>query len=225
MVAIIRKRQPKFYAMKVVKVYGALRKKLGQSSFEFDVCNPAEALKALFANFPDLKKWMIDSEKDGIGYQVTIGKEKVSKENIEALGMPWSERDVFSIRPVIAGAGRGGWGSILVGALLVTAAIAFAPAGAGFLGAGLGAGGTTFTLGAGASTFIGAIGTAMIFGGIAQLLSPTPSLPKRANTLESFNFSGINNTSQVGTPVPICYGRLFVGSTVISSGLDVDQVL
>ena len=48
--------------MKVVKVYGALRKKLGQSSFEFDVGSPAEALKALFANFPDLKKWMIDSE-------------------------------------------------------------------------------------------------------------------------------------------------------------------
>ena len=210
--------------MKVVKVYGSLRKRLGQSKFEFDVCTPAEALKALFANFPGLEKWMIDSEKDGVGYQVKIGKEKVIEENIEALGMPWSERDVFSVRPVIAGAG-GGWGQILVGALLVGAAIAFAPVGAGFMGAGMGLGGTAFTMGAAASTFVGAIGASMVFGGIAQLLSPTPKLPKRASQLESFSFSGINNTAQVGTPIPVCYGRLYVGSTVISSGLDVDQVL
>ena len=41
--------------------------------------------------------------------------------------------------------------------------------------------------------------------------------------LESFSFSGIVNTSKQGMPVPIAYGRLFVGSAVISTGLDVNQ--
>jgi predicted phage tail protein len=47
---------------------------------------------------------------------------------------------------------------------------------------------------------------------------------KEAARLESFSFSGITNTVQQGLPVPICYGRAFIGSAVISSGLDVDQL-
>jgi predicted phage tail protein len=81
---------------------------------------------------------------------------------------------------------------------------------------------------AGVSTAIGSIGASLIFGGIAQLISPTPSVGfntgKEAARLESFTFSGIVNTSKQGMAVPICYGRAFVGSAVISSGLDVDQV-
>ena len=47
---------------------------------------------------------------------------------------------------------------------------------------------------------------------------------KEAARLESFSFSGIVNTSQQGMPVPIVYGRAFVGSAVLSSGLDVAQL-
>ena len=36
-------------------------------------------------------------------------------------------------------------------------------------------------------------------------------------------FSNVVNTSRQGMPVPIAYGRVFVGSAVLSSGLDVDQ--
>jgi predicted phage tail protein len=48
---------------------------------------------------------------------------------------------------------------------------------------------------------------------------------KEAARLESFTFSGITNTAQQGLPVPIVYGRAFIGSAVISSGLDVDQLI
>jgi predicted phage tail protein len=73
------------------------------------------------------------------------------------------------------------------------------------------------------------LGIALILGGVAQLISPMPSMGsftsgKEAARLESFSFSGIVNTSKQGMAVPICYGRAFVGSAVISSGLDVDQV-
>ncbi len=71
--------------MKVVKVYGALRKRLGQCRFEFDVATPAQAIKALCVNFPGLEKWLIDSEKDGVGYRVAISKEKVTEGNVEPL--------------------------------------------------------------------------------------------------------------------------------------------
>ena len=214
--------------MKVVKVYGALRKKLGQCRFEFEAETPAQALKALCANFPWLTKWLLDSERDGVSYRVTIGKEKLSDQTAGALALPWSEKEVFSITPIVAGAGRGA-AQIGIGLGLVAFAIVTAGAGAGFLGAGLGATAPAFTLGATASTVIGSIGASLILGGIAQALSPTPQISslergKEAARLESFSFSGVVNTSQQGLPVPIAYGRVFTGSGVISSALDVDQL-
>ena len=54
--------------MKVVKVHGALKERLGQGTFEFNVETPAQAIKALCANFSGLDKWLIDSDKDGVAY-------------------------------------------------------------------------------------------------------------------------------------------------------------
>jgi predicted phage tail protein len=227
--------------MKVVKVYGALRKKLGQCRFEFDADTPAQVLKALCVNFPSLEKWLIDSEQNGVGYRVTIGKEKIVDNNVQLIVCPFSEREVFSITPVIAGAGQGA-GQILAGIGLVALAIVAAPLGAGFLG--LGAGAFTSTTGtalvagtatgffttaalSAASTLVGGLGAYLIFSGISQAISPTPQFSsfergRDAAKLESFSFSGIVNTAKQGLPVPIAYGRLFVGSAVISSGLDVE---
>ena len=206
--------------MKVVKVYGALRKELGQCRFEFDADTPAQVLKALCVNFPGLDKWLIDSEQNGVGYRVTIGKEKIVDNNAQLIVCPFSEREVFSITPVIAGAGDGA-GQIFAGIGLIALAVVtggIASAGValgGFLGIG--------TVG----TAVVGIGAALVLGGIAQAISPTPEVSsfergRDAAKLESFSFSGIVNTAKQGLPVPIAYGRLFVGSAVISSGLDVE---
>tara|TARA_R100001509_G_scaffold96898_1_gene56361 strand:- start:1055 stop:1696 length:642 start_codon:yes stop_codon:yes gene_type:complete len=210
--------------MKVVKVYGALRKRLGQCRFEFDVTTPAQAIKALCVNFPGLEKWLIDSEKDGVGYRVAVSKEKVTEENVAPLLLPFSDREVFSITPVIAGAGRG-VGTILLGAALI--GVAIASAGAGFA---LGAKGIGFiATGAVPSAFAAAagnLGIGLLLTGVAQVLSPQPSLDStidEAVQLESFSISNVVNTSRQGLPVPIAYGRVFVGSAVISSNLDVSQ--
>lgn len=191
--------------MKVVKVYGALRKYLGQCRFQFEADTPAQAIKALCVNFPGLDKWLIDSEQDGVAYRVTIGKEKIGEDDLSPLAMPWSEREVFSITPVIAGAG--GVGKIIAGiGLIIVGAIV-----------------------PGAQFLIG-IGAGLAFSGVSQLISPTPKFSnmergKEAARLESFTFSSITNTAQQGLPVPICYGRAYIGSAVISSGLDVDQLI
>lgn len=203
--------------MKVVKVYGELKKRLGQGRFELDVATPAEAIRALCANFPGLQKWIIDSEQDGIGYKVKVGKEAIEEDNLEDLHLPWSERDVFSITPVLTGAGRG-WGKVLIGALLIGSAMLLGAGGplAGKFG---------LTIGSGAAKVMTQVGISMTLYGVAEMLSPVPKMPDDPEQLQSFSFSGVVNTSKIGTPVPIAYGRLFVGSSVISSGLDVDQLV
>jgi len=207
--------------MKVVKVYGALRKRLGQCRFEFDVATPAQAIKALCVNFPGLDKWLIDSEQDGVGYRVSIGREKIS-DDLTPFGLPFSDQEVFSITPVVAGAGRGA-GQIA--------------AGLGFVALAIVTGGTSLTFGAGGfsavagssigfSVAAGNIGLALVLSGIATAISPQPELNSTLDEsvqLESFTFSNVVNTERQGMPVPIAYGRLFVGSAVLSSGLDVDQ--
>jgi predicted phage tail protein len=220
--------------MKVVKVYGALRKKLGQCRFQFEADTPAQALKALCVNFPGLEKWLIDSEQDGVGYRVTIGKEKITEQNAALIIGPWSEREVFSITPVIAGAGGLG-GQIGIGVGLI--ALSFLLPGAGLFGATSIFGATAATAGtAGALTTLGValsgLGASLVLGGVAQALSPAPvqstTVTERgrdAAKFESFTFSGIVNTAKQGLPVPIAYGRVFVGSAVLSSGLDVDQLI
>lgn len=216
--------------MKVVKVYGALRKKLGQCRFEFHADTPAQALKALCVNFPGLDRWFVDREGEGMYFRVTVGREKITNAAPEGLVLPWSEREVFSITPVVTGAGRG-LTSVLIGIGLI--AVSFMLPGAGafgttsFFGA---AAATTGTAGAltTLATSLSLIGASLVLTGVAQMISPQPELGfntgKEAARLESFTFSGIVNTSKQGLPVPIAYGRVFTGSAVISSGLDVDQL-
>ena len=211
--------------MKVVKVYGALRKRLGQCRFEFDVATPAQAIKALCINFPGLDKWLVDSEQDGVGYRVAVSKEKITEEDMAPLLTPFSEREVFSITPVIAGAGRG-TGQILLGAALIAASFAFPGGGAfsfySYSGVAAGSGAMTAI-----GTAVSYLGAGLVLQGIANVISPQPDLNSTLDEsvqLESFTFSNVVNTQRQGMPVPIAYGRLFVGSAVLSSGLDVDQV-
>ena len=202
--------------MKVVKVYGALRKKLGQCRFQFEADTPAQALKALCVNFPGLESWLIDSEKDGVGYRVTIGKERLNEQNAALIIGPWSEQEVFSITPVLAGAGGGGTGQILAGVGLIALAIVTG----GIASAGVALGGL---MGIGTvGTAVVGIGASLVLGGIAQSLSPAPvqststfERGRDAAKFESFTFSGIVNTAKQGLPVPIAYWRVFVGSAEI----------
>lgn len=214
--------------MKVVKVYGELKKRLGgKSQFKFDVRTPAEALRALCANFPGLDQWLLDSQKDGVAYKVLLGKDRIHEENVEKLVLPWSEKETFRITPVIAGAG--GAGKFIAGALLVGVVVATGGAAGVAWGAGGGLGfgiaaGTTATLGTTLLAAAGNLGIYLMLSGVAQMLSPTPKAPStdlNANKIKNYSFSGILNTTSQGFPVPICYGRCFTGSAVISAGLDV----
>jgi predicted phage tail protein len=201
--------------LRKIKLYGKLAKFIGHRVLEADVATAAEAVRFLLANWPEAEAHMNDQH-----YRVSIGTYDI---DLEELHHPAGAAPI-SFVPVVAGAG-GGVGKILAGIALIAFAIVFAPAAAGFLGAGLAAGGSAFTLGAAASVIIGTIGASLVFGGIAQLLTPTPKISKdEGDPRKSFSFSGIQNTNRAGVPVPVVYGETLVGSVVISAGIDIVQV-
>ena len=219
--------------MKVVKVYGQLREFLGQGRFEFVADTPQQALKALFANFPGLQKWIMDREKEGMAYRVTVGQDVIHNDDATGLFLPWSEREVFRIAPVLTGAGRGS-GQIFLGVGLIAASFLLPGAGlfgaTSIFGAQAAVGVSTLSVlnAAAFGTALSAVGASLVLSGVAQMISPAPQISpfsrgKEAAKLESFSFSGVVNTSKQGLPVPIAYGRLFVGSAVLSSGLDTDD--
>jgi len=204
--------------LRKIKLYGQLAKFIGKRVLEADVSSAAEAVRFLVANFPQLEKHMADKH-----YRVSVADYAL---DLDELHNPVGRQDI-RITPVIAGAG-GGVGKILIGVALIAAAIVFAPAGGGFLGAGLGATAGTFTLGAAASVVIGSIGAALLLGGVAQLLSPVSKVPQGPGSdndpRKTYNFSGIQQTGRQGVPVPIIYGKTLCGSVVISAGIDTVQV-
>lgn len=222
---------------RVIKVYGKLAKHVGQRSFKAAVKSPAEAVRFLLANFPSLRGVL--SEGD---YKVSVGRSELEiGDHPEYIHFPAAPFEPIRIIPVIAGAG-GGTGKILAGVGLIALAVLAAPVGGGFLGLGQGAFGaigpfatglhTGFTLGAAASSAIGAIGAAMVIGGVAQLISPTPKLgganirgvDDETDPRRSFSFSGVQNVTRQGVPVPIIYGEVFTGSVVITASLNVEEV-
>ncbi|MFP4902656.1 tail assembly protein, partial [Paraburkholderia sp. BR14261] len=77
-----------------------------------------------------------------------------------------------------------------------------------------------------ASAAVFSLGAALALSGIAQLLSPRPqaqATPERADNEPSLAFDGAVNTMGQGGPVPLGYGRMRVGSQVISVGFSTNN--
>jgi len=187
--------------LRKIKLYGRLAKFVGQRVFEADVASAAEAVRFLLVNFPQLEKHMADQH-----YRVSVGKYDLT---LEELHDPAGQQEI-KIVPVLAGAGAAG--RIIAGVALLAV---------GFLVPGIGALGVQLLVGVGAS---------LVLGGVAQLLTPTPKIntpgtPQDNNDpRKSYSFSGIQQTSRQGVPVPIVYGETVVGSVVVSAGIDTVQV-
>lgn len=183
--------------MITVRLYGHLAKKFGKV-FRLSVRTPREAISALSANFSDFKSHVL--EFGGNGYYVTV-----DKKDRDAEGLEYPVEKEIRIAPAVTGASAGV--RIVVGALLVVAGV--------IINAGTGGAGSFF------GNFLIATGVSMIVGGVAEILFPPP----KAESVEAtenkpgYAFDGPTNTVAQGNPVPICYGRLVVGSQVISASM------
>lgn len=201
--------------LRKIKLYGKLAKFVGHRVLEADVATAAEAVRFLVANWPELERHMNDQH-----YRVSIGTYDLVAEELHD---PAGQKEI-KIVPVMAGAGA--TGRIIAGIALIALAIALP-------GIGLAAGakgaavifGTTFSS---LSLSIGFAGLSLVVGGVAQLITPTPKVPQGSDSQDdprkSYSFSGIQNVSRAGVPVPIVYGETVVGSVLISAGIDTVQV-
>jgi predicted phage tail protein len=189
--------------LRKIKLYGRLAKFIGKRVLEADVSSAAEAVRFLLANWPELERHMADQH-----YRVSLGDYDLGEDELHD---PAGKQPI-KIVPVVTGAGA--VGRIIAGAALIVASI-FIP-------------GTALIFGTALKGLVLGIGTSLALGGVAQLLTPTPTLSLGTDSpndpRKSYSFSGIQNTSRQGTPVPIIYGEMLVGSVVISAGIDVDQV-
>ena len=191
--------------LRKIKLYGKLAKFIGHRVLEADVATAAEAVRFLLANWPEAEAHMSDQY-----YRVSIGTYDI---DLEELHHPAGAAPI-SFVPVVAGAGA--VGRILAGIAII--AFAIVTAGAGIAGLGLGFSAST-------AISIGLVGASLIIGGIAQLLTPTPTTnTDEGDPRKSFSFSGIQNVSRAGVPVPVLYGETLTGSVVISAGIDIVQV-
>ena len=87
--------------LRTVKVYGHLAEHCGQSVFEALVRVPADAIKFLLCNFPELRSLM----RDGY-YKVAVGKFDLQlADQPQQLHYPLAADDVVKIIPVVSGAG------------------------------------------------------------------------------------------------------------------------
>jgi predicted phage tail protein len=81
-----------------------------------------------------------------------------------------------------------------------------------------------FGLSATAATIIGSVILVGVMLGLSLLLKPKAKDKEDEKKDESYAFSGPENVTQQGVPVPLIYGRVFAGSVVISAGLSVSEV-
>lgn len=178
--------------LKTIKLYGDLGKKFGRE-FHFDVASPAEAVRLLCANFKDFRQFFcgLDNKKE---YHIVVGEQDLDEK--EAF-YPCSSKEIIKIIPVVEGSGDNPFVRIVIGAVLVYAGI------------------TT------SQPWMTSLGWGLIIGGATQILFPIPDpvmdIEDDENT-PSYNFDGPVNTIRQGNPVPIGYGRLRVGSQLISAG-------
>lgn len=196
--------------MREVRLYGHLGRRFGRVH-HYDVRTPAEAVRALCATLDGFREYLLRHSTPG--YRVISGQART----LETLTHPAD--GAIRIVPVMAGAGRG-IGTVLLGAALIGFGVITGGAGL-TLGAAWSAGGMTF-----AGYLATNIGVSLVLGGVSQMLAPQPKArdtPDRPENKPSYVFDGPVNTIVQGNPVSICYGRLIVGSQVISAGIATEE--
>ncbi|EJO28179.1 tail assembly protein [Achromobacter marplatensis] len=194
--------------LREVRLYGWLGTQFGRVH-RLAVRNAAEAVRALCVVLPGFEKALTDSEVRGVRYACFLGKRNLGAEEF---GLPCGDDDI-RIAPIPAGAKNGGLFQTILGAALIASAFVLPQTGLIL---------ALSKTGAIAAPALLGMGISMAMGGVVQLLSPQQrglSTRDSPDNGASYSFNGPVNTSAQGNPVPVLYGRMIVGSAVISAGI------
>lgn len=196
-------------SLKTVRLYGKLGARFGRVH-RLAVASAAEAVRALCALKPGFERELMTSRDRGIGYAVFLGKKNLKAEQLAETA---DDRDI-RIAPMLRGAGLGGIFQVIAGVALI--AVACIITGGMPLASMM-----AFNLGI-MPGILSNIGFMLMMSGITQMLSPQPKGLSARNSPAnepSYTFNGVVNTTAQGGPVPLGYGRMIVGSAVISAGI------
>ena len=194
--------------LKKIKVYGTLRKFLGQAEFEVDLNTPREAISFLVCNFKGIEKHMAEQI-----YTIQVGTKVITEDLLNI-----NTKDDIKIIPLV----HGNLFQILLGAGALFAKSAIP---AKILGSTL--------LSTVVTTTLATIGTSMVVDGVTSMLTPQQNNQSVASGQDSldpaalasnYSFTGLTNISNAGVPVNLVYGEILVGSIVVSNGVDTVQV-
>lgn len=188
-------------SLKTIRLYGKLGTKFGRIH-RLAVNSTAEAIRALCTLRPGLERELMTSRDRGIGYAVFLDKKNLQEEQLTE---DVEEREI-RIAPVLQGAGFGSIFKIILGVALVVVSY-FVPAAWGVWGKIL-------------AIAAQGVGMSLAMTGITEMLTPKGlSAKDRPKNGASYTFNGPVNTTAQGNPVPVGYGRMIIGSAVISAGI------
>ncbi len=195
-----------------LKLYGDLGKFIGHKEFDIHANTVAKAVSFLINNFPQAEAYM-----NHRNYAVLVNNIEIDETELHDL----SGTQEIKFIPVISGAGSG-FGKFITGALLI--GVAFATAGTSVAAAGGLFSKAGFAAAGGLTKAAVGIGASLALSGVSEMLFPVPDNDMEGDPRISFSFTGLQNTSRAGTPVPICYGEILTGSVVISADITTDEV-
>lgn len=182
--------------MTVIRLHGILKKEFGET-FNMSIRRAKEVLDAISVNKPLFKHRITELSQQGIHYTLIVDGEALqSAEQFNASTSPC----IVDIVPVICGFG----------------AVAIGVVGAAAIAGGITVGATT-TIGA----LLISVGISALGMALQMALAPKPEMKRTESTIsgakQSFMLSSKANLLEQGNPVPVGYGRLRVGSSVIQA--------
>ena len=187
--------------MKKIKLYGKLRKMVGQSILEADINSPLEALSFLNCNYKGIQEHMALQP-----YQIICGDLVVSKDILNV-----QTDQMIKIVPIA----HGNFFSFIIGAALkFVAKKVVLPK---LL--------TTVISTIGTQMIFNGINN-ILTPQRKTNQSPTSQMDKQdpAAFAANYSFTGLTNVSQAGVPINLVFGEILVGSVTVSNGVDTVQV-
>jgi len=190
--------------LRTIKLSGVLARKFGHV-WRLAVASPAEAVRALCVICPGFERFLMESKDLGYEFAVMVGRRNLA---VEELRTPVGDDEIRFV-PIMKGSKKGGVVQIIAGAVLIVVGM--------FIQWWFGGAPNPV------SNYLYGAGISLMVGGIIQMLSPQPKMRKEEerDNKSSYLFQGAVNVQAQGNPVPVLYGELWVGSNVISAGIDV----
>ena len=185
-----------------VRFYGSL-KQFG-SEFRLDCQTTAEIVQALTSQIPKLRQFI----QQGL-FTVRVGRDYFDNRYLEqGLSHKLKDNATVHFTPVLKGSKRGGLFGVIAGVAIIAGAIALGPL-AGIISTN-------------AAWIVGSVGASLLLGGVAQMLTKMPEMKMgtEKEKKQSTAFSNLSNMTAQGKPMPLAYGRMRVGSLIISQGVE-----